>query len=132
MSVVGGSFDAAFDPAVLQVCSALLAVPFLALGAAKVAAVPAMRERAAHVGFTVSSYRAIGAAEVLAGLALLAARWWPVPALAALGGLVLLMVGAVVVHVRNGDPRPAWLPAAVLGALSGALTCALGAAVLLA
>lgn len=128
MSAFGGSVDVAFDPGVLQVCAAVLAVPFLALGAAKVAAVPAMRERAAHVGFSVASYRAIGAAEVLAGLALLAARGWPVPALAALGGLVLLMVGAVVVHVRNGDPRPAWMPAAVLGALSGAL----GAAVLLA
>ena len=43
----------------------LLVVAFAALGSAKLAAVPAMRARAEHVGFSVSAYRWIGVLDAL-------------------------------------------------------------------
>ncbi|MBV9060084.1 MAG: DoxX family protein, partial [Pseudonocardiales bacterium] len=41
-----------------------LAVFFTGLGTAKIRAVPAMRQRAAHVGMSTAAYRRIGALEV--------------------------------------------------------------------
>ena len=43
-----------------SILAGLLVVAFVALGSAKLAAVPAMREGAEHVGFSVSAYRRIG------------------------------------------------------------------------
>lgn len=103
----------------LQVACLVLAVPFLALGVAKLRAVEFMRERAEHVGFSVDAYRRIGAAEVAAGLALLLGGWVPLVALLALIGLAALLVGAVVVHARAGDPVVAVAPAFVLLLLVG-------------
>ena len=50
------------------ILAGLLVVAFAALGSAKLAAVPAMRAKAAHVGFSVAAYRRIGLLEVLAVL----------------------------------------------------------------
>jgi DoxX-like family len=58
----------------IWVLAAVLAAGFAAIGAAKVLALPAMRERAARFGFSVAGYRRIGilewagAAGVLVGL----------------------------------------------------------------
>lgn len=88
-----------------------------AAGAAKVAAVPDMRARADHLGFSVGSYRAIGALE-LAGVVGLAAgfAWAPIGIAAAIG-LVAMMVGAVVCHLRAGDRLVDAAPAIVVGAV---------------
>ena len=54
------------------ILAGVLVVAFTAAGAAKLAAVPAMRARAAHVGLSVAAYRRIGFLEILGVLGLLA------------------------------------------------------------
>jgi len=99
----------------LAVLSALLVVAFSLLGSAKLAAVPAMRARAEHVGFSVTAYRRIGALEILGVAGLLAGTALPTIGLLAGSGLLLLLAGAVVTHLRNGDGPREIAPAFVLG-----------------
>jgi len=96
----------------------LVVVAFTALGSAKLAAVPAMRARAEHVGYSVSAYRRIGLLEVLAVVGLLVGAFVPVISALAAAGLLVLLGGAVVVHVRNGDGVREILPAVVLGVVT--------------
>jgi len=77
--------------------------------------VPAMREKAEHVGFSVSAYRRIGSLEVLAVLGLLVGAFVPVIGALAAAGLLMLLGGAVVAHLRNGDGMREIAPALVLG-----------------
>lgn len=100
------------------VLAVLLAALFLLLGSAKLAAVPAMRKAAAHVGMTATHYRLLGTLEVAAAAGLLAGLGITALGAAASGGLILLMAGAVVVHLRSGDPAARCLPAVVVGALA--------------
>ena len=97
------------------ILAGVLVVAFAAAGAAKLAAVPAMRARAAHVGFSVAAYRRIGLLEILGVLGLLVGALVPVIGALAAIGLLLLLGGAVVVHLRNGDGPRELLPAIVLG-----------------
>lgn len=94
----------------------LLVVAFVALGSAKLAAVPAMRVRAEHVGYSVAAYRRIGALEILGVTGVLVGVVLPVVGAAAGIGLVLLLVGAILTHLRNGDGPKEIAPALVLGA----------------
>lgn len=96
----------------------LLVVAFAVLGSAKLAAVPAMRAKAEHVGFSVSAYRGIGLLEVLAVLGILVGAFVPLIGALAATGLVLLLGGAVAAHLRNGDGLRELAPAVVLGALA--------------
>ena len=97
------------------ILAGVLVVAFASAGAAKLAAVPAMRARAAHVGFTVAAYRRIGILEILGVLGLLVGAFVPVIGALAAAGLLLLLGGAVVAHVRSGDSLRELLPAVVLG-----------------
>lgn len=105
----------------LAILCGLLAIPFAALGAAKIAGVEAMTARAAHLGYSTGAYRAIGLAEVAAVVGLLSAHWAPALATAALLGLVALMVGALVSHLRNGDGPDHFTPAVVMLVVTAAL-----------
>lgn len=96
------------------ILAGLLVVAFVALGSAKLAAVPAMRARAAHVGYSVSAYRRIGLLEVLAVLGLLVGAFVPLIGALAAAGLLMLLGGAFVVHLRNGDGVREIAPALVL------------------
>ncbi|TVZ92443.1 DoxX family protein [Streptomyces sp. BK340] len=107
------------------VLAVLLAGIFLLLGSAKLAAVPAMRQAAAHVGMTATHYRLLGALEVAAAAGLLLGLRISALGAAASIGLILLMAGAVVVHLRSGDPAARCLPAVIAGALAGAHLVAL-------
>ncbi|UXY32363.1 DoxX family protein [Streptomyces sp. HUAS TT20] len=102
------------------VLAVLLAGIFLLLGSAKLAAVPAMRQAAAHVGMTTTHYRLLGALEVAAAAGLLLGLRITALGAAASVGLILLMAGAVVVHLRSGDPAARCLPAVIVGALAAA------------
>ena len=97
------------------ILAALLIVAFAALGTAKIAAVPAMRARAEHVGFSVAAYRRIGLLEVLAVAGLLVGAFIPVIGALAAVGLLMLLGGALVTHLRNGDGLREIAPAVVLG-----------------
>lgn len=109
------------------VLAGVLVVAFAALGSAKVAAVPAMRTRAEHVGFTVSAYRRIGVLELGGVAGLLAGAAVPLIGVLAATGLLLLLLGAVVTHVRNGDGPKELAPAVVLAVVAaGFLLTVLG------
>ncbi len=96
------------------ILATLLVVAFTVFGTAKLAAVPAMRAKAEHVGFSVAAYRRIGLLEVLGVVGLLVGAFVPaIGALAAIG-LLLLLGGAVVAHRRNGDGMREIAPAIVL------------------
>ena len=82
-----------------------------AAGGAKVAAVPDMRRRADHLGYPVWAYRVIGALELAAVAGLVAGFVAPALAVAAAAGLLLMMAGAVVSHVRAGDGLAGAAPA---------------------
>jgi hypothetical protein len=98
-----------------SILAGLLVVAFAVLGSAKLAAVPAMRARAEHVGFSVSAYRRIGLLEVLAVVGLLVGAFVPVTGALAAAGLLVLLGGALVAHLRNGDGIRETAPAVVLG-----------------
>jgi hypothetical protein len=97
-----------------SVLAGLLVVAFAALGSAKLAALPAMRTKAEHVGFSVAAYRRIGLLEVLAAVGLLVGAFVPVIGALASAGLLVLLGGASVVHLRNGDGIREIAPAIVL------------------
>jgi hypothetical protein len=103
---------------VIPVLAGILVLAFGALGAAKVAAVPAMRSRARHVGFTVAAYRRIGALELLGAAGLLVGAALPLVGALAACGLLLLLGGAVLVHLRNGDGARELAPSLVLGVVA--------------
>jgi hypothetical protein len=97
------------------ILATILVVAFAAAGAAKLAAVPAMRARAAHVGFSVAAYRRIGLLEILGVLGVLVGALLPVIGALAAAGLLLLLGGAMIAHLRSGDGPRELAPALVLG-----------------
>lgn len=88
-----------------------LAALFLMLGIAKVLAVPVMRRAAAHAGLGVGAYRAIGVAELAAAAGLVVGLTWTAIGILTVIGVLGLLLGAFVVHYRNRDPLPRWVPA---------------------
>lgn len=95
----------------IAVIELVLAAILGSLGAAKVAAVPAMRTAAAHAHLGVRAYRLIGAAELAAVAGLLVGRWWRFAGIFAAIGILVLMAGATTVHLRNRDSAARLLPA---------------------
>ena len=96
----------------------VLAVAFLAAGVAKLQGVPQMKQNLSRLGVRRPLPTAIGALEVLAAVGLLLgffATW--IAVLAALG-LTMLMIGAVVFHVRAGDGPAGFGAPALLGVLA--------------
>ncbi|GAA2154825.1 MULTISPECIES: DoxX family protein [Glycomyces] len=81
----------------------VLIAMFGVLGAAKLAAVPAMRDAAAHLGLTVGHYRVLGALEIAAVAGVAIGFVVPVLGIAAACGLVLLMLGAAGFHAVHQD-----------------------------
>ena len=100
------------------VLGGVLVVAFGVLGVAKVAAVPAMRSRAQHLGLGVDAYRRIGILEIIAVLGILVGAAAPLIGALAASGLVLLLAGAAITHLRSGDGLRALAPALVLGAIA--------------
>ena len=87
---------------------------FTMLGLAKVVGAAGMPARAAHVGFNSADYKRIGALELLAVLGLLLGLVEAWIGLAAAVGLVLLMAGACITHLRKGDGPREIAPAVVM------------------
>ena len=85
------------------ILAGVLIVLFAALGLAKLAAAPPMRAAATHLGFTTAHYRGIGALELAGATGIALGALVPALGVAAAIGLILLMLGAVGAHVRNGD-----------------------------
>ena len=89
---------------------------FTMLGLAKVVGAAGMPARAAHVGFTSAAYKRIGALELLAALGLLLGLLEAWIGLTAAVGLLLLLTGACISHLRNGDGPREIAPAVVMTA----------------
>lgn len=102
----------------VSILAGLMVVAFATLGSAKLAAAPAMRAKAEHVGLSVAAYRRIGLLEVLAVLGVLVGAFVPVIGALAAVGLLMLLGGAVAAHVRNGDGVREIAPAVVLGVVT--------------
>ena len=99
------------------ILAVLLALIFSALGTAKILALQPMRELATEAGFTVAAYRRIGLLEVAAVIGLLVGLFQPLFGVLAGAGLLLLLGGALVVHLRKGDGPRKYAPAVVCGVL---------------
>jgi DoxX-like protein len=97
-----------------------VAVVFAALGVMKILALPPMRVRAAHLGFSVPAYRAIGTLEIAGAAGVVLGVAAPVIGGLAGAGLLLLLAGALVAHLRNGDSPSHLVPAVVAGLLVAA------------
>ncbi|MGW3958500.1 DoxX family protein [Amycolatopsis sp. NPDC005003] len=110
----------------LSTLSVLAAVIFLVFGAAKVFALAPMRERATQAGFSVMAYRGIGALEIAGAAGLLLGLTVPVLGALAGAGLLLLLGGAVITHVRNHDRGRDVVPALVCAVLVAGYLVALG------
>ena len=103
--------------AALDVVAVLLALVFLALGTAKILGLRPMRERAAEVGFSTAAYRRIGLLEVAGAIGLLIGLIEPLIGVLAGAGLLLLLGGALVTHIRKGQGAAKFAPALVCGIL---------------
>lgn len=100
------------------VLAALLMLQAVAFGGGKILRLEPMRQRAAHVGFTVESYSRIGVLEVLAAVGLGIGLAVPAIGILAASGLVLLLAGAVVAHLRAGDRPAELIPALTVAAIA--------------
>lgn len=98
----------------------IVAVIFGVLGTAKVLVLPAMRARAAKVGFTTVAYRRIGVLEVVGAAGVALGPVVPLLGMLAAAGLLFLLAGALSVHMRQRDRVPELLPAVACVVL---LTC---------
>ena len=103
--------------AALQVVAMPLALVFGALGTAKTLGLRPIRELAAEVGFSTAAYRRIGLLEVAGAIGLLIGLIEPLIGVLAGAGLLVLLGGAVVTHIRNGQGAARFAPALVCGVL---------------
>ncbi|WP_181802009.1 DoxX family protein [Streptomyces shenzhenensis] len=76
---------------------------FLPLGPAKIAAVPFMRQAAAHLGMSPGRYRVIGSLEAAGAAGLLLGPASIPLGVAAAAGLAALMMAAAVIHPRRSS-----------------------------
>ena len=104
----------------IWVLGAMLALGFLLIGAAKVLALPVMRQRAMHLGFSVKAYRGIGLLELAGAAGLIVGLAVPVIGLMAAAGFLLLLGGALATHVLHRDALSTAAPALLFGAVDAA------------
>ena len=100
------------------VLAVLLSLAYAASGAQKVLGVKSGLEAADHINVSHGLWKAIGGLEILAVIGLLVGLAVAPLGVAAGIGIVLLMAGAVVFHVRAGDKVKQFGPAVVLGLLA--------------
>jgi uncharacterized membrane protein YphA (DoxX/SURF4 family) len=113
---------------VAVVLSVILALAFLGAGFAKVSGQQMMMEAADHFGFPRSQYKLIGVAEIAGAAGLLIGIAVTALGVAAAACLTVLMIGAVIVHIRAKDAFGMYVPALVLAILSGIATVAIASA----
>ena len=99
-----------------NILAGLLAAFFLSLGAAKVLAVRRMRTAADEAGYSITAYRGIGILEMAGAAGLVVGMVVPALGTAATAGLLVLLAGALITHLRHGD-EPSVLAPAVSSAL---------------
>jgi len=109
-------------PVITIVLSVLLAVALLGAGGAKLAGAPALKESAAHLGFSWPAYQRIGGLEVAGAVGVLVGLVVPLLGALAAACLAVLLVLATATHLRRGDSLAVAAPAAVLAVLAVVVT----------
>jgi DoxX-like family len=103
----------------------LITLVFALLGAAKVLALPRMRELATEAGFSVDAYRRIGLLEVAGAIGIALGPAVPPIGVLAAAGLLALLAGAVATHLRHGGGIREIAPALVCALLVAGYLAAL-------
>lgn len=103
------------------ILASVLALACLAAGSMKVLSLPPAKADADRFGMSYGSYKVIGLLEAAGGIGLaigvfVADFWWV--GVAAAVGLVALTIGALITHVRAGDPAAKAAGAPIFGVLA--------------
>lgn len=85
-----------------------------------------LREEFAVYGLPTFAFPVVGVLKVGAALVLIAGVWLDLPVQVAAAVVAALMVGAVAMHVKVGDPVTKALPATAMLAMSGAIALLAG------
>jgi DoxX-like family len=101
------------------VIAVLLAAVFLSTGALKLVGTAWTMGHAERLGYPARAWRGIGVLEVAAAIGLVVGLFIAPLGVAAAAGSVLLMLGAVISHLRVKDGPDHYLLPAVLAVLSG-------------
>ena len=80
-----------------------------------------LQEEFATYGLPGFAFYLVGALKIGAAVILLAGVWMALPVREAAGLVAALMLGAIVMHIKVGDPAVKSLPAAVMLAMSVAI-----------
>ena len=107
----------------------LVTLIFALLGTAKIMAVPPMRYLASEAGFSVDAYRGIGVLEVAGAVGVALGLAVPLLGRVAAVGLLLLLAGALITHIRQGDGPRTYAPVIVCGVLVAGYLAALNGAI---
>jgi hypothetical protein len=99
------------------IVGSIVAVLYLAAGIPKVTQAPKALAQARELSIAPRSYTRIGILEVLGAGGVVIGLRLPWIGVAAAGGLVLMMVGAVIAHLRAGQSPRVALPAIIFAAL---------------
>jgi uncharacterized membrane protein YphA (DoxX/SURF4 family) len=80
-----------------------------------------LREEFAVYGLPDVVFYIVGALKISAGVILIAGIWTPLPVRLAAAVIAALMVGALVMHVKVGDPVKKAVPATLMLAMSATI-----------
>jgi len=80
-----------------------------------------LKEEFQAYGLPEAAFYVVGALKITAGVILIAGVWIPLPVGLAAGVVAALMVGALAMHVKVGDPLMKSLPAALMLVMSVAI-----------
>jgi hypothetical protein len=103
----------------------LVTLIFVLLGAAKILALPRMRELATEAGFSVDAYRRIGVLELAGAIGVAVGTAVPPLGVLAAAGLLALLAGAIATHLRHRDGIREIAPALVCALLVAGYLAAL-------
>jgi len=80
-----------------------------------------LKEEFATYGLPPAAYYVVGALKIMAGVALLVGLAYPPEVLPAAAIVAVLMVGAVAMHLKVGDPVKKYVPASLMLAMSATI-----------
>lgn len=103
----------------IALVSIALAVLFSAAGTVNSLYLAAARKEGQHLQISTGLSRFVGWCQLAGAIGLIAGLCWRPLSIAAAVGLMLMMVGAVVMHRRVNDSMQATLPAVVVFGVAG-------------
>jgi uncharacterized membrane protein YphA (DoxX/SURF4 family) len=80
-----------------------------------------LKEEFATYGLPAPMFYIVGGLKVICGVELLVGLWYPPVVLPAAAVVVVLMLGAVAMHLKVGDGVVKYVPATLMLAMSGAI-----------